>query len=121
MVGYDRPRVLVFRNAVHLSEFQLAQMLTRLQEAEKEDSLSTALMLSPEALGKQREGGTFSDIVNRDGWTNDVPVLAWLLVVELIYLLDPAAGLFHIPAIARPGGSSSPGSWDCWRFAMSLG
>ena len=44
-------------------------------------------MLSPEALGKQRGGGTFSDIVNRDGWTNDAPVLAWLLVVELIYLL----------------------------------
>ena len=87
VVGYDHPRVLVFRNAVHLSEFQLAQMLTRLQEAEKKKSPSTALMLAPEALGKQRGGGTFSDIVNRDGWTNDAPVLAWLLVVELIYLL----------------------------------
>ena len=87
VVGYDHPRVLVFRNAVHLSEFQLAQMLTRPQESEKEDSPSTGLMLSPEALDKQRGGGTFSDIVNRDGWTNDAPLLAWLLVVELIYLL----------------------------------
>ena len=94
VVGYDHPRVLVFRNAVHLSEFQLAQMLARPHEAEREDSPSTALMLSPEVLGKQRGGGTFSDIVNRDGWTNDAPVLAWLLVVELIYLLTLPLAFF---------------------------
>jgi len=43
-------------------------------------------MLSDGDLTAQQEGGTFSDIVNRDGWTNDLPVLAWLLVVEIIYL-----------------------------------
>ena len=51
-------------------------------------------MLSPEALGKQRGGGTFSDIVNRDGWVNDAPVLAWLLVVELIYVLTLPLAFF---------------------------
>ena len=49
---------------------------------------SNALMLTPDALAAQRSGGTFSEIVDRYGWTNDVPVLAWLLVVELIYLIS---------------------------------
>ena len=96
VVGYDHPRVLVFRNAARLTELRLREMLAPpfppplrggIKGGEPAESSSAALMLSPEALGKQRGGGTFSDIVNRDGWVNDAPVLAWLLVVELIYVL----------------------------------
>ena len=94
VVGYDHPRVLVFRNAARLTEPRLQEMLTRLRGGAAADSSSTALMLSPEALGKQRGGGTFSDIVNRDGWVSDAPVLAWLLVVELIYLLTLPLAVF---------------------------
>ena len=85
--GYDHPRVLVFRNASRLDAGTLGQML-----APPYDRLShgddDALMLSPEALETQRSGGTFTEIVDRDGWVNDAPVLAWLLVVELIYLIS---------------------------------
>ena len=85
--GYDHPRVLVFRNESRLDAGTLGQMLA------PRDGLiyrgdSAALMLSPEALEAQRSGGTFSEIAGRDGWANDAPVLAWLLVVELIFLLS---------------------------------
>ncbi len=94
VVGYDRPRVLVFRNEARLSEPRLREILTQPQDTGGPGSPSTSLMLSPEALAKQRGGGTFSDIVNRDGWTNNAPVIAWLLVVELIYLLALPLALF---------------------------
>ena len=103
VVGYDHPRVLVFRNAERLTELRLREMLAPprpppqrggIEGGEDGGSSSTALMLSPEALDKQGGGGTFSAIVNRDGWTNDVPALAWLLVVELIYLLTLPLAFF---------------------------
>ena len=84
--GYDHPRVLVFRNAERISESALTKILAPSQRPGSPDS-ANALMLSPEALQKQRSGGTFGEIADRDGWTNQVPVLAWLLVVEAIYLL----------------------------------
>ena len=84
--GYDHPRVLVFRNESRLDAGALGQMLAppagRIPRVDGD-----ALMLSPEALEAQRSGGTFSEIANREGWANDVPVLAWLLVVELIFLI----------------------------------
>ena len=60
-------------------------------------------MLTPEQLEVQRSGGTFSDLVSRDGWTNDLPVLSWLLVVELIYLLSLPLALFIFRPLADRG------------------
>ena len=94
VVGYDHPRVLIFRNSARLSEPHLRNMLTNPPEAGEESSRSTALMLSPDSLDKQRGGGTFSDITNRSGWTNQLPVLAWLLVVELIFVLTLPLAFF---------------------------
>ena len=100
--GYDHPRVLVFRNDGRLSEPSLRRLLAPAvpPRSEKEKS---ALMLDPEVLEKQRAGGTFSDIVARNGWTNDVPVLAWLLVVEVIYLLALPLALFIFRPLSDRG------------------
>ena len=100
--GYDHPRVLVFRNAGRLDVSTLRQLLappTRPRPAAD----ATALMLSPEALSRQRAGGTFSDIVDRDGWTNTVPVLAWLLVIELVYLVSLPLTLFVFRPLSDRG------------------
>ena len=100
VVGYDHPRVLVFRNTERLDEPRLQGLLTRPRQWEGADTSSNAsstragLMMLPEALDKQRGGGTFSAVVNRDGWVNDAPILAWLLVVELIYLLTLPLAFF---------------------------
>ena len=84
VVGYDHPTVLLFKNTGHLEEDVLGIQLKILPQTASGQDMG--LMLSAEDLVAQREGGTFSDIVDRDGWTNKLPVLAWILMVELIYL-----------------------------------
>ena len=84
VVGYDHPTVLLFKNSSHLTEGRIRDKLRILPQAA--DTRPGGLLLSEEDLATQQEGGTFSDIIDRDGWTNDLPVLAWLLVVEIIYL-----------------------------------
>ena len=93
VVGYDHPRVMVFRNAERLDEARLGGLLTTPRDAEPGASAG-GLLLSPEALDKQQSGGTLGDIASRDSWTNQLPVLAWLVVVELIYLLTLPVAFF---------------------------
>ena len=80
VVGYDHPRVLVFRNVEHIPEGTLRLYLAGVPPPR------LGLMLSEQEKQDQRAGGTWSGIVDRSSWTNHLPVLAWLLVVELIYL-----------------------------------
>ena len=84
VVGYDHPRVLVFRNVEHIPEGTLRLYLAGLGAYPPAPPIG--LMLSEEEKEVQRAGGTWSSIVHRSSWTNDLPVLAWLLVVELVYL-----------------------------------
>ena len=84
VVGYDHPRVLVFRNVERIPESTLRLTLAGLGADASTPPLG--LMLSEQEKEVQRAGGTWSGIVHRSSWTNDLPVLAWLLVVELIYL-----------------------------------
>ena len=83
VIGYDHPKVLLFRNVEHLPWSDLRDLLT---ERLPEESPQLGLMLSPEEKASQRQGGTWSEIIKRGSWTNTAPVLAWLLLVELIYL-----------------------------------
>ena len=89
VVGYDHPQVLVFRNVEKLSEFDL-----HLSLVEQRADTDIGLMLSEEDKVIQREGGTWSDIIHRGNWTNRVPVLAWLLAVELAYLAALPLAMF---------------------------
>ena len=100
--GYDHPRVLVFRNAGRLDEATLRGLLAP-PVAPRQAGDEDALMLDPQALAKQRSGGTFSELVDRDGWTNQLPVLAWLLVVEAIYLLTLPLAIFVMRPLADRG------------------
>ncbi len=93
VVGYDHPRVLLFRNVERLSEKDLWERLISAPLSEPRVS-AAALMLSDEDRRIQQEGGTWSQIFNREGWTNGLPVLAWLLVVELIYLAALPLAMF---------------------------
>ena len=96
VTNYDHPRVLLFRNVGGLSRAELVGRLTepatpRLGTlmsplSEEPGGEELGLMLSPAQKATQRAGGTWSDIIKRDSWTNKVPVLAWLLLVEIIYL-----------------------------------
>ena len=76
--------MLVFRNEERFTEDRLRSQLVR---SGSSGYPPVGLMLSEEDLAAQRKGGTFSEIFDRNGWTNRYPVLAWLLATELIYLL----------------------------------
>ena len=89
-VSYDHPTVLVFRNAERLGAAELTRLLVDLAEVNPSslDPAAVGSLLLPEArLAEQRAGGDFSAAANRQSWANDVPVVTWLLAVEIIYLL----------------------------------
>ena len=80
VIGYDHPKVLLLKNVEKLSPGQLFTLLSEKPEP------PLGLMLSADQSAAQQSGGTWSEIIQRDSWANRVPVLAWLLLVELIYL-----------------------------------
>ena len=92
VIGYDHPKVLLFRNVEDLSRPRLYELLT--EGPPEEETPQLGLMLSPEQKAAQRQGGTWSRIIKRDSWTNSVPILAWLLLVELIYLAALPMAMF---------------------------
>ena len=98
VVGYDHPRVLLFRNVDGLSEDLFRLLLNRgqLRDPKQDDTnqRELGLMLSDEDLVTQQSGGTWSKIISRDSWTNTLPVIAWLLAVELAYLAALPLSMF---------------------------
>ena len=100
VVGYDHPRVLVFRNEEQFTEERLRSQLVR---SGSSGYPPVGLMLSEEDLAAQRKGGTFSEIFDRNGWTNRFPVLSWLLATELIYLLALPFAIFIFKALPDRG------------------
>ncbi len=92
VTNYDHPAVLLFKNVGGLSQEEMLKTLTFSELPETASDLG--LMLSQEELKAQREGGTWSSIIKIDSWTNKVPILAWLLMVELIYLVTLPLAFF---------------------------
>jgi len=77
VIDYDHPKVILLRNAGGFSHDRLFRLLT---EGLPDEMPSLGLMMDRELKQDQREGGTWSEIISRDSWTNAFPVLAWLLV-----------------------------------------
>ena len=84
VVGYDHPKVLLFKNTGHLDESIINVRLKTISHQTREADVG--LILSPDGLASQQGGGTFSEMFDRDGWTNHLPVIAWILVLEIVYL-----------------------------------
>ena len=104
VVGYDHPRVLLFRNLERKPEDDLLRLLLGRGSAQEGSSPAVSaqagergelgLMLSEEDRAAQRAGGTWSRIFDRGSWTNRFPVLAWLLTIELGYLITLPLAMF---------------------------
>ena len=89
---YDHPKVLIFRNEGRYDADTIAKLIStsaRVSGSSRPatSSQNQSLMLAPEDLEAQREGGTWTDIVDEDSWASRLPVLAWLLLVEGLALL----------------------------------
>ena len=84
VIGYDHPQVLIFRNVDGLSS---GEIRSRIDDESSVGEVTEPLMLSPQRLEVQQEGGTWSEVFRRDGWANRVPWLSWFLALELICLI----------------------------------
>ena len=93
VTGYDHPQVMVFRNQEHFSNITLLSKLAKSPVSDRPDR-KLGLMLSDQEKDTQRSGGTWSEIIHRESWTNQLPVLAWLLAVELVYLAALPLAMF---------------------------
>ncbi len=82
VVGYDHPKVMVFRNQARLPVEEILILLVAGAGAE-----SNNLKLTEDQRVRQQDGGTWSELFDRNGLSNRIPVLAWLLVIELVYLV----------------------------------
>ena len=81
---YDHPMTLVFENRGRHTAGEIEQALA---PGLAVGAGAPGLMLTAEEAEAQRAGGTWSDIVRPTSWTARLPVLSWLLVVELMSLL----------------------------------
>ena len=84
VIGYDHPQVLIFRNVGGLSS---GEIRSRIDDASSASGFTEPLMLSPQHLEVQQQGGTWSEVFRRDGWANRVPWFSWFLALELICLI----------------------------------
>ncbi len=98
VVGYDHPTVMVFRNVERLPAEKLVGQLVR-----AEAGTIPALKFSGEDLARQQSGGTWSELFDRDSIANQAPTLAWLLVIEVIYLISLPLCLFIFRPLADRG------------------
>ena len=90
---YDHPKVLIFRNTGRLGAAEIQRLIEQSAPSDaydvsaRERQPSLGLVYSPEDLAIQQSGGTWTSIIHTDGWTNRLPVLAWLGMMELIALV----------------------------------
>ena len=107
---YDHPKVMLFQKVRHLPRDELASLLTP-SVAQQASQLPPAaaqasrlpLTYSPEDAATQQRGGTWSSIFNSNSLSNRFPELAWLGMVELIFLASLPLGLMLFRALPDRG------------------
>lgn len=98
VVGYDHPTVLIFKNFERWPPETLVSQL-----ALSDEGPTNALKFSAADLARQQESGTWSEIFDPNSVANQAPVLVWLLVVELFYLITLPLCLFLFRPLADRG------------------
>ena len=116
---YDHPKVLIFRNVSRMDAGAISDLILSAAEGFPENrpippsaehpTEGRRLMLTPSQLEAQRAGGTWSDIVDSDGWAGRMPVVAWLIVVQGIGILAFPLSFFVFRPLADKGWVLSKG------------
>ncbi|MCH7996818.1 MAG: glycosyltransferase family 39 protein, partial [Chloroflexi bacterium] len=102
-VNYEHPMTILFKKARPLSEEELRTILEDEPKARRRGGvLASPLLeggeetgqgiLSPEDARKQQEGGTFSELFDRNSFSNRAPWLVWFVTVQFIALVTFPAG-----------------------------
>ncbi len=90
---YDHAKVLLFQKVQPITAEQIAAAIAPAdwnaipRYTAKQAAKYKTLLLSPEDLIIQQQGGTWREIFNPNSWVNRVPTLVWLLLVELLGVL----------------------------------
>ncbi len=79
--AYDHPKGLVFENVERLDADTIGERII-----DAANPKPVGLLLSEDDLRAQRAGGTWTDIVKPDGIASRMPVVAWLVVMQLMAL-----------------------------------
>ena len=79
VITYDHPLVLVFKN---VARYDREYLLNLILKSGIEVQPSLALMLTPDELETQQQGGTWSTLFNSNSLSNRLPIFVWLLLVE---------------------------------------
>src|SRR5262249_54345316 len=88
---YDHPKVLIFKKTDRYSSDNTAKLLGSVDLSEIERlkpidfvASKNGFRMSPQELAANYSGGTWSDIFHPDDVVNQFPVIAWLVLLELI-------------------------------------
>lgn len=93
---YDHPKVLIFQNTGRLGAPEIQRRIEAgaLGGSAASDGADfggdapdLGLVYSREDAATQQRGGTWTEIIRLDSWTNRLPALAWLGALELIALV----------------------------------
>jgi YYY domain-containing protein len=91
---YDHPKVLIFKKTPQYSHentvalFESVDLSEVIRQTPLDFTLShDAFQLTPQDQVADYGGGTWSEIFNPDDWVNHVPIVVWLVLLELLGLL----------------------------------
>ena len=124
---YDHPKVLLYEKTPDYSPERLMAAVgdgvctqSAVSELAPANADQNALQLRPEDCQTQRAGGTWSSIFDPGSLSNRLPVITWLLVIEIMSLAVLPLGLFVFRALpdrgyllAKPLGLLAV-SWLVW-------
>ncbi|MDO8751408.1 MAG: DUF2298 domain-containing protein [Dehalococcoidia bacterium] len=99
-ITYDHPLVMVFKNTARYDANRLAAILLKPTVTVEP---KPALMLTPDELALQQQGGTWSELFNGDSLANRYPVLVWLLLVETVFLATLPLGFVVFRGLSDRG------------------
>ena len=90
---YDHPSVFILKNTKTLSQNEIKDLIiSKSQENELKiktlpKSNTEKLLIEEKEFSKRMEHGNWNEIINILSWTNSYPILAWLLILELIFII----------------------------------
>ena len=86
---YDHPKVLIFQNEKKYDYEQIDSIIRNKSEilSNKPQDILERMMMDEERLNEQKSGGTWSDIIKKNSWSNNNPTLSWIIWLEIISTL----------------------------------
>lgn len=127
---YDHPKVLIFKKNARFDPTKTAALLNSVDLNEvyqfwplQATQAKTALLLTDQERAIQQAGGTWRDIFNPNDFVNQIPVIAWLALIEILGWLAFPLAFITFRALADRGyvfakalGLLLP-AWGAWLLA----